>query len=215
MNPTYIIYLLTFLAFPILGLVISRYLDIEKSKKYLKWTFLFFASHNILFFLGLSIKGDYPDYFIFSLEYLFLSISTALLYKSTSFYTKAFRIIGTVILVIGFFQGLIGILMFIVISQDYEADKIYNFNSNEKEYKTRRYSFGFATLNDTRYTFETYREYSYLPIEKLINKTDLFELKCGLDFRDNNFLIEIKENGNKRTLEFVSSNGQKYITTIK
>lgn len=114
----------------------------------------------------------------------------------------------------GFLQGLIGILMFLVISQDYETDKIFNFNSNSKDYQSRRYSFGFATLDDTRYTFETYRAYDYLPFEKLINKTDLFELKSDLDFRDDNFKVNIKDSVNKKLLEFSSANDKKYTTTI-
>jgi hypothetical protein len=214
MNPTYIIYLLTFLGFPILGLVISRYLDIEKSKKYLKWTLLFFAIHNILYLLGISINGDYPDYFIFSLEYLFLSLNVSLLYKATSIYLKTFRIIGKVILVIGFLQGLIGIVMFIVVSQDYETDKIYTFKSSNHDYQTRRYSFGFTTLADTRYTFETYRKYNYLPLERLINKTDLFELNSDLNFRDDNFIVNVVDSSNKRTLEFTSTNGKTFRTTV-
>lgn len=104
--------------------------------------------------------------------------------------------------------------MFIVISQDYETGRIYNFNSNSKEYQTRRYCFGFTTLEDTRYTFETYREYGYLPFEKLINKTDLFELKSDLDFRENNFIVNIKDSADKKILEFSSANGKKYTTTI-
>ena len=104
--------------------------------------------------------------------------------------------------------------MFIVISQDFEADKIYNFKSNEKNYQTRRYSFGFATLDDIRYTFETYRAYQYLPFEKQIDKTDLFELKSNLNFGDENFSIDIKESENKRTIEFSSINGKQYKKTI-
>ncbi len=214
MNPTYNIYLLTFFVFPVLGLVISRHLNLEKSKKYLCLTFLLFAIHNILFYLGLSIKGDYPDYMVFSLEYLFLSLIIWLLYKLTSSFSIIVRILGTVVLFVGFIQGLIGILMFPVISQEYETDKIFNFNSNNKVYQTRRYSFGFATLIDTKYTFETYREYDYLPIEKIINKTDIFELKSDLDFSDNNFIINIKETGDKKILEFSSTNSKKFTTTI-
>jgi hypothetical protein len=214
MNPTYIIYLLTFLGFPILGFVISMYLDIERSKKYLQWIFFFFAIHNILFFLGLSIKGDYPDYFVFSSEYLFLCLTISLRYRSTDVYSKIFRIIGTVAIFIGFFQGLIGIVLFTVVSQDYETDRIYHFNSNSKNYQTRRYSFGFATLDDTRFTFETYRIYDYLPFEKLINRTDLSESKSGLDFSDNHFTVNLKDSVDKKTLEFSSTSGKKYTTTI-
>ena len=214
MNPTYIIYLLTFLGFPFLGLLISKYLDFDRSKKYLMWIFLLFVIHNISYAFGLSIKGDYPDYFIFSLEYLFFCIIIFLLSQWTTTLTIILRILGTSVLVVGFLQGLIGILLFIVISQDFETDRIYNFTSNEKNYQTRRYSFGFATLDDIRYTFETYRTYRYLPFEKQINKTDFLDTKSDLNFYDNNFSIKIKQSGNKMILEFSSSNGKQYETTI-
>lgn len=214
MNPTYFIYLFTFLGFPILGLAISRYLDLKKYKIYLKWAALLFIIHNILFTLGFSIKGDYTDYFIFSFEYLFLSITIALLYRFPSVSAKLFRVIGTIVLVLGFIQGLIGILMFIVISQDYEADRTYNLHANSTDYQTRRYSFGFATLDDTRYTFETYLHYKHLPFEKLINKTHFFELKTDLNFRDDNFVLNINASGNNKILEFSSANGEKYARTI-
>lgn len=215
MNPTYIIYLLTFLGFPILGLVISKNIDFDRSKKYLKWILFILAIHNVLFFLHFSIKGDYTDYFIFSLEYLYFSLLVSLLYKSTNVFLKIFRRVGTTILVIGFLQGLLGIVMFIIISQDYETDKIYNFDLNDKAFQTRRYSFGFVTLDDTRYTFETYRRYKYLPLEKLINKTDLFDLKSELDFRDTNFNVNMKDSSSKQILEFSSTNGMKYTKTIE
>jgi hypothetical protein len=215
MNPTYIIYLLTFLVFPFLGFNLSKYFDIDRSKKYIKWMGLIFTIHNFLFFFGFSINGDYPDYFIFSLEYLFLSFAISILYKSTNVYSKIFRIIGTVVLVVGFLQGLIGIFLFIVFSQNYETDKIYNFKSNGKDYQTRRYSYGFATLDDTKYTFETYRKYNYLPFEKLINKTVLYGTKSDLDFEGDNFSVKIKDNSKKQILEFSSTNGKKYKTTIE
>ncbi len=215
MNPTYSIYLLTFLGFPILGLVISKNIDFDRSKKYLKWILFILAIHNVLFFLHFSIKGDYSDYFIFSLEYLYFSLLVSLLYKSTNVFFKIFRRVGTTILVIGFLQGLLGIVMFMIISQDYETDKIYNFDLNDKAFQTRRYSFGFVTLDDTRYTFETYRRYKFLPFEKLINKTDLFDLKSELDFRDTNFNVNMKDSSSKQILEFSSTNGMKYTKTIE
>ena len=214
MHPTYILYLLTFLGFPIVGYLISKYVEINVCKKYFKWIFLLFCIHNVLFIAGFSIKGDYPDYVIFSLEYLFLCSIVFFTYRSTSIFPEIVKIIGTGILVVGFLQGLIGILMFLVVWQDFETDKIYNFNSNNKIYQTRRYSFGFATLDDTRYTFETYRNFNYLPFEKLVNETELFELKNDLDFNSNKFSIRIKDSSDRQILEFSSANGKKYSAII-
>ncbi len=203
-----------FLGFPLLGLVLSNYVDLQAYKKYFLWAFLLFTTHNLLFYLGFSLKGDYPDYLIFSLEYLYLSLTIYRLYKVRNLTSKILRGIGTTILILGFLQGVVGILLFIVVSQDYETDQIYTFVSDNKDYQTRRYSFGFATLDDTRHTFETYRRYKYLPFEKLINKTDLFALKSGLNFGDGSFRVAMTNRNKKQILEFSSSEGKTHTVTV-
>lgn len=214
MNLPYYLYLLTFLVFPILGFVLSNFTQLEGNGEYLKGPLLFFVLHNALFCIGYSLKGDYPDYIVFSLEYLFFSFATSLFYKSKNITVKILGEIGRAILILGLLQGLVGILLFLVVSQDYEADKIYNFKSSSHQYQTRRYSFGFATLDDTRFTFETYKTYSGLPFEKQVDKTDLFELKSELDFRDGAIGISITGESNTPKLEFRSSNGKKYVKAI-
>lgn len=193
----------------------SKYLDFNKNKKQLKWTLIIFVIHNVLYISDYSIKGDYPDYIIFSLEYLFFCVLIFLLLKQKIKLLKGIGITGTIVIIIGFIQGIIGIFLFIVVSQDFESDKIYNFNSNEKSYQTRRYSFGFATLDDIKYTFETYRTYKYLPFEIKINKTDLFGFKSDVDITDEKFNAEIEENNNKRILRFSSTNEKQYKIKIE
>ena len=129
----------------------------------------------------------------------------ASLFKSTIFILKVVRIIGNTVLVIGFLQALIGILLFTVISQDYEADLIYSFNTSEQEYQVRRYSFGFATLDETKYTFETYKLYQYFPFEKQIDKRVFFELDGDLKFNSEHFTLSI----NGQDMEVTSTNGEK------
>jgi len=209
MNLSYVIYLLTFLGFPILGFNLSKHIDYSRSKKCLILFFILFAIHNILFVLGYSLRGDYPDYVIFSLEYFYFSIIICLFYKSTHVIVKLISLLGAAVLIVGFLQGVVGILMFIVVSQDFETDKTYCFNYQGNDYQTRRYAFGFATLDDIRYSFETYRRYDFV-FEKLVDKTDLSQLKSGLDLKENNFKIGLKSNQEKTLLEFSSINGKIY-----
>lgn len=77
---------------------------------------------------------------------------------------------------------------------EYEADRIFHFESNNKNYETRRYSFGGATLSDTRYTFETYREFKYLPIEHKVDKTSFLDTKTYLDISEPQLKIKVVEN---------------------
>lgn len=163
MPPSYYIYLLTFLGYPILSLVLHHNLNLWKFSAHWKWIFGVFAIHNVSYYYGLSIKCDYPDYIIFSLEYLFFCLTIFSLSKSSKRILRISRVLGIFLIVVGFLQGLVGTILFIVVAQDFEADKVYCFKSGGNHYVTRRYSFGFATLDDTRYNFDTYRTYKFLP----------------------------------------------------
>lgn len=214
MTTTYYLYLLTFLGFPILVLPISKILNTDFFKKSFKIVISLFLVHNLLFSIGYSIKGDLPDYLVFSFEYLYFCICISMLSKMKINKTFLLKVLGTIIIGFGFVQGLIGILLFIVIAQDYEADKIYKFKHNETLYQTRRYSFGFVTQMDTKYSFETYKNFKFLPIEKEIDNTILFDSKCKVKFEDDNFKIEIINIGNINKLKLSSTDGQSYYKTI-
>ena len=162
----------------------------------------------------ISLSGDYADYIVFSLEFLFLSIVVPLLHYSPNNISKVVRTISTIILIIGFVQTLIGSMVIPILVQDYSADKVLNFDSGKKKYQTRRYSFGFATLIDTRYTFKTYRKYS-LPIEKLINEISFFDMQEKFDFGEEDIKVMIKNDGEKQVFEFRSSNNTKREVLIK
>ena len=210
MDTIYYIFLLTFLGYPIVGLILSKLIPFEKVSKLIKPTILFILIHNILFAFGYSLKGDYVDYFIFSLEYLAFCFKIVLLFKTTNIYAKIFRVIGTITISLGFIIGLIGIIMFIPISKDYQADKIFHFVSSDKTYETRRYSFGFATLADTRYTFKTYRTYKYFSLEKKIDATDFFDNKTDLQIGENNLKISVVNTNTKEQILFKSTNGHTF-----
>lgn len=100
-----------------------------------------------------------------------------------------------------------GIFIFLFISQDFEIDKVFKFENNGKQYETRSHSFGGATLSDTRYTFETYRIFKYLPLEHKLDKTDFFDDKTDLNIGDLGLKISIIENKKSRKIIFQSSNG--------
>lgn len=120
---------------------------------------------------------------------------------------KFFKIVGRIGISLGIVVGAIGILLFPVISQDYEADKTYSFTSNNKTYQTRRFSFGTVGSIDTRYTFETFRQYKYLPFEEKIDKTDFFDTKTPLDIAEDKLEIAVKAYNNKQKITFKDKEG--------
>lgn len=215
MSFTYILYLISFLFYPVFLLILSFYFDIKKIKGCLKWIVLFFAIHNLLYYLGFSIKGDYADYVIFSLEYAFLVVLIIMFAKTKKIWLKVFQIIGLAVVISGFIQAIPGIFLFIVISQDFEKDKVYNFENDEKMYQTRRYSFGFATLDDITYDYYTYRQFKYMPFEKLLNKSHFSRIKDSMNFEDERFSIDIETKSNKRAIIFKSPNEEPYEVIIE
>jgi len=215
MELTYYLFLLSFLGFPILALVIANNTKVDRLVKYKKLIIALFVIHNLLFWVGLSLKGDYIDYFIFSIEYFVFCLIAFLLKGQTNLWTRLFRIVSLIGVSLLFIVGLVGILLFLIISMDYETDKIFRFTSKDKTYETRRYAFGFATTSDTRYTFETYRTFGIFPIEYKIDKTDFFDTKTNLRISEPQLKIEILSKNNKEQIHFISTNGNEFIKPLK
>jgi len=190
-------------------------ISLKKFSKYLQVIYSLFLIHNLFYLFDYSIKGDHFDYVVFSLEYLTFCFTIGFICKILkNIYVKIFRILGFVIMSIGFAIGVFGIILFIVISQSYESNKKFSFVSNNRTYETRRYSFGFPTLAGTRYTFETYRTFKYLPVEKLIDKTDFLDTETNMNIFDDDLKMDILNVKNQKTLIFQSSNGEHFLKTI-
>ena len=205
MDTTYYFFLMTFLLFPIIPIVVYQFIQFDKVSKFVKAVILFLLLYDILFLFGFSFKGDFTDYLIFSIEYL--TFCFALCLKSKKTYANLLRFLARTFIVIGFVIGLIGIFIFPVIAQDYKCDKKYQFVSNGKGYETRRYSYSFVTAANTRYTFETFLQYPFLPIEKKIDKTDFFDTKSNVNLYEDRLQINVQIINNKEKIFFKDNEG--------
>jgi hypothetical protein len=212
MSFSYCLYLLTFLGWPILVMAISKYFDLSKHKTLAKYVALIFLIHNALYLSGYSLKGDYIDYVFFSVEYLFFCFVIATYTKPKKTRIKIFRIIGIFLICVGCIQGLIGIILFIPASQDFEMNKKYTFQQDSKHYESRRYSSGGA---DTMYTFETYQTNLFLLVEKKIDETEFFARSSNLNFDDKYFSIQVLKNEAVEQLLFSSSNGNNFRKAVE
>lgn len=190
----YCLYLVTFLLFPILAYLAAERFDFKKHGKLWKIATIFFLFYNLLLLLGVSFSGDYLDYSVCSLEYFYFALTTFLFFRIRTFGAKAIRIFGSILLGIGFVQGVFGILLFLVIAQDYEADEVFESHPN---HETRRYKFGFATLENTKYTFESYTKFG--PMEYRIDVTTFMSSKTKLNFSDEKLKVRLNENTSEIT----------------
>jgi hypothetical protein len=217
MNTPYILFLITVSALPILALILSKFINIPTVRKLARPVIWFFVMHNLLFLMGYSVKGELFDFYIFSAEYFVFCFTVFFLFDilKVRLFTRIFRAVGLIVILLGIVSGFSGFLFFFMVISPYnEADKVFHFPYDGKSYETRRFSFGFVTLEDTRYTFETYREYQYLPIEKKIDKTDFLSLKTNVNIGEDGLKINIIKTGNKEYLLFQSKNGHAFLKRL-
>jgi len=215
MDTTYYLLLLTFLIFPLLALIIAINFRVNNLYKFIKIVAAVFLIHNIFFLFGFSLRGDYIDYLIFSAEYFFFCFIFFSLYKTRNIYIKVLRVLATVIIAFGVILGCLGIFLFLFITQDYETDMALHFKSNDKTYETRRYSFGGATLDNTKYTFETYRVYEYLPFEYKVDKTIFFDTQSKVAIWEAGLKIAIETIDSKERIIFKDREGNEFSKSIQ
>ncbi|WP_419803428.1 hypothetical protein [Mucilaginibacter sp.] len=199
---------------PIIGIVIANNFDHVWLFKYKKFVIAFFAIYNLLLYFKVSLKGDFADYIILSIEYFVICLFIFSPKKHKEFWIKLLRVVAITGICIGTIVGGIGIFLFPIISQDYTTDKIFYFEHSDKLYETRRYRFGTIGSVDTRYTFNTYRIFSILPFEYKIDKTDFSDLKTNLNISDPNLKIDIIRNINKDKIKFSSTDGKEFTKSI-
>lgn len=206
----YSLFLLTITGFPIVAGFLYTHLNYKKTFRKLLLIFLFFLTYNLLFLLGFSIAGDYMDYFIHSATYFVFCLIIFMLFKVKHLYIRIIAILGSIVISLLFIVGAIGIMTFSLmadIGRDYTPDKIYHFTSNNKTYETRRFCYGFATTPGDRYTFVTYRKYSYLPFEKKIDRTIILDWNTDLILNAHEPDIDIEISKNEDQIVFRSING--------
>jgi hypothetical protein len=175
----------------------------------------FFIFHAICFFLGISLRGDYSDYCVFSLEYLVFCFIIFRLFKRGNLYARIVGVLGVTAIAFVFLLGVPGVLLFIVVSQDMEPDHVFRFTDNGEKYETRRFSFGFATLGNTRYSFDTYRIINYLPIEREIDQTDFFDTRTKLNIGEKQLQIHVQQDKDSNKIVFSSTNGNSFSKSLR
>jgi hypothetical protein len=205
MDSTFYFFLMAFLLFPVIPVVFYQFIRFEKISTLVKVVISFLLLYDILFLFGFSFKGDFTDYFIFSIEYLLFCFTLCL--KSKKMYANVLRLFARAFIIIGFVIGLIGIFIFPVMEQDYKCDKIYRFGNNERFYEIRRYSNGFVTAAKTRYTFVTFRQYPFIPIEKKMGKTVFLDTETNLDFDEDKLYINLSTINEKERIYFRDNEG--------
>lgn len=213
MDFTYFLFLLTFLGYPIVGYLISEKVINKISKNLKKGILYFFIFHNLLFYIGLSIKGDYFDYSIFSLEYLVFSTYIFSLNTNKKIQFKIIYAIGIFTQIIMSFIGFIGFWIFIVISQDFESKKTIYFNNSE--YYSRFYSSGFVTSSSTNYQFDTYKNFKILPLEFKIDDFLIRSSESNFSFEVKELTIDFIKKENFEKLIFTNSRNENFERTIK
>lgn len=152
--------------------------------------------------IGYSLSGDYADYILLSLEYLFVFIVIMIYRKCfTNVFSKILGLVMYTVWVVGIIVALPQMTFLSTADMEYTFDGSFEFKSNGKRYETRRYDFSFETMESPQYTFRTYRELDFVPIEKIIDESALNTIK-GFDGVADNLQMSIIMRNGKQILLF-------------
>ena len=206
MSPSYFILLAATIVLPTIAIVLNRNFKPKKIFKYLKIPIVFFSVFLVSEVNGYSLMGDYPNYICNALAYFVFVLSILSFPKmfKNPLHTNIIR--RTLFVPVGviFGIGCFGIFFFLLISEDFDSKETYNIISDSNEYITRKYSSGSATQYHIKYTFETFKTYKYMPIEKRVDNTTFLSEQSKLILNNKDSLqISIKNN----LITFNSSNG--------
>ena len=140
-------------------MICARLLQPTTIVKGLKYSFGFFILYDFAFYCGYSIKGDYPDYVIISLQY-FWFCTVIFSIKWNLLWRKILKIAGCLLIGWGYFIGLIGVIMiFIIVSFDLESNRQFHIVKDGRNYHIRIFSnSGWVGSIYTYYTFDVYRK---------------------------------------------------------
>ncbi len=208
-------YGITFIGFPILALFLRNHFGAGRIVKYALRVSPFTVWYLLAYYLGYSFRGDYIDYSLLALSYLWL----CLLLFSTEIYKSGLLKVLRVAVYVS--VGLIGIFCFLTFpffayaAQDFEWDRKFNFKDNgENKYEVRRYTYGGVFNSNTRYIFKTYRVYGVVPLEKQIDITDFFDDRTDL-FISDSIAFSISKTSNGQQLQFTDKYGKSFVKLLR
>ena len=151
-------------------MICARLLQPTTIVKGLKYSLGFFILYDFAFYCGYSIKGDYPDYVIISLQYFwFCTMNFSL--KWDVLWVKMLKMAALLLVGVGYVVGFLGaIIIFMLASFDMESNRQWHITKDGKSYEIRGYSNGgWVGSMYTYYTFDAYKKLG--PLEyRLISK---------------------------------------------
>lgn len=209
----YILYIFTFILAPVISNLIIENVTFHSYKKYLIGFSIFFFIHNLFYFFGYSIQGDFPDYIIFSLEYFSVCLWLLLGFRVKNSYIKVLSILGLIPIGLTLILASFFLIWLPPITQDYIPSQIYSFGHQKNHYQTRVYIYDFVSSVDTRYTFQTYQFFENVPIEYHLDTTLLSRIKNSFIYTSKDFNVRITEFQGQKQLIF-SSGRYSYTKTL-
>lgn len=165
-------------------MICARLLQPTTIVKGLKYFLGFFLLYDLAFYCGYSIKGDYPDYVIFSLQYLwFCTLIFSI--KWEVLWHKMLKMAGLLLVGLGYVVGFLGaIIIFILASFDMESNRQFHITKDGMNYDIRIFSNGgWVGSMYTYYTFDAYKKLG--PLEYRLISIRISNGDSKLNFRGN------------------------------
>ena len=212
MSFTYYLLVTTFLLVPIVGFLCATEVLPSALGIVLKYSLGFFLLYDVACYFSYSIKGTYPDYIIFSLQYLwFCTLVCAI--KWHGLWNKLLKVAGCSLIGLGYIIGVLSIGFFMLFADAMESDRQYYAAKDKDEYEIRGLpGKGFDAIYDS-YNFNVYRKMGILEYY-----TGTFRLtsddQTPFDF-ENGLQFNIVDDSNVRHLVMKDKNGRQHTEQLK
>jgi len=205
------------LAFPVLAYLLCRRVEPKRLLKPCSILVLIGLIHNLFGALGLSLRGDLADYFVVTIEYLafccLVFAAFALSRKGDS--VLLLSVLGFIPMACGVCASIPGSLLFLFMAQDLVSEHTVHVASAHGRYETRRYASGGATLDATKYTFETYQILILPAFERHLDTTTLFDNRTTLHLGSELLTVALRKSNSGVQLEFLDEQGSSFAKPLR
>lgn len=133
------ILIFTFWISPFIALGIKNAVGPQNVLPIVKKLLVYALLYDLLFYAGYSIRGDYPDYIIFSLEWFCFTVLLFSTAGTKVIWVKVLRVVGFMLLIQSVIIGLVGIIIFPILAGDMESSHDYHVTHKGKVYEIRRF----------------------------------------------------------------------------
>ena len=123
--------------------------------------------------------------------------------------------VGVVVISLGVIQGMLGIGFFCLMCSNIESDKVLHNKNTSHPYEVRIFNSNVGDALFSKYIFETYRIFDFIPIEKKVGETDFIDTEARFDLGNELQFAIVDSSDKKQYLAIKSLDGNQFVKELK